>query len=95
MVPQKIAELHASASCTQFFHELLWLIENDMIVVRAGGRIGATALQQRLGVMVKGENDNDYYQKPYSTQHTAPVQQPLDAEFYMKKEPIGRNGQLR
>jgi serine/threonine protein kinase len=54
-VTQKFAELHASPDCTPFFHELLFLVEERMLIVRPRleeERISAADLTKRLEEML-------------------------------------------
>jgi hypothetical protein len=92
---QNIAELHGSERCTPFFHELLWLIEEEMIVVRAGDRISAHVLKRKLDQMVKGPQEIDYYQTPRIMQKTVRTQTPLVAEFFMKGKGQGEKLPIR
>jgi hypothetical protein len=92
---QKIAELHGSERCTQFFHELLWLIEEEMIVVRARDRISAQILKRKLDRMVKGPQETDYYQTACRMQKTVETQTPLVAEFFMKEKGQGKRLPIR
>jgi hypothetical protein len=90
-----MAELHKSRHCTQFFHELLWLVEEEMIVVRAEDRISSQALKRKLDQMVKRPEEIDYYQMPCRGQRTVKVQTPLEAEFFMKKKKTGKELPIR
>ncbi|KAH5582201.1 hypothetical protein HBI24_120640 [Parastagonospora nodorum] len=85
-VAKKAARLHRSKHCTQLFHDLLWLIQDKMIVVRAEDRISAHELHGELREMTeKGERDPRYYDTTYETLPVAnPSPPPLEAEFYFQ-----------
>ncbi|KAH4943250.1 hypothetical protein HBI79_015750 [Parastagonospora nodorum] len=85
-VTTKAAGLHQSKHCTQLFHDLLWLIQDKMIVVRAEDRISAHELHGELREMTeKGERDPRYYDTTYETLPVAnPSPPPLEAEFYFQ-----------
>lgn len=56
---QWIAALHATSTCTQYFHELLDLIEQRMIIAPASGtgRIRSTELLEKLETMYRKVSD--------------------------------------
>lgn len=75
-------ELHADGQCTQYFHDLLYLIEEEMMVIRAADRIGSRNLRQRLeGMDERVQGNEDYYRTPRTMPRPAKSQDPLDATF--------------
>jgi serine/threonine protein kinase len=80
MLTQKIAELHKSPKCTQYFHDLLDVIEEKTIIVRAENRIDAKALLGRLTTM-DGVQNIDYYATPCPRPHVGRPQESLHVVF--------------
>ncbi|KAH4203776.1 hypothetical protein HBH42_005620 [Parastagonospora nodorum] len=85
-VAKKAARLHRSKHCTQLFHDLLWLIQEKMIVVRAENRISAHELHVELKKMTeKGERDSRYFDAPCESLREVTLPLPLQAEFYIQE----------
>lgn len=79
---QKFEELHASGHCTQLFHDLLLLAEDEMMVVNAGDRSSSKDVHKKLNDMYgRIERDLDYYKKPCTTTQLGQVQPPLRAKL--------------
>jgi len=80
MLEQKFVELHGDPLCTQYFHRLLELIEEKVLLTRADDRISAKALLDRLTAM-DAVQDAEYFAKPCPMPHTAKVQDTLRVTF--------------
>jgi hypothetical protein len=73
-------KLHLHPKCTQYFHELLDMIQEDMIVVRARDRISSGQLHRKLSVLdEKLRQDEEYCMSAYSRSWLAKPQLPFDA----------------
>ncbi|KAF2823101.1 kinase-like protein [Ophiobolus disseminans] len=79
-VTQKLEDLHADAYCTPYFHDLLDLIEERMVVIRAKDRIGSNELHQTLRQM-NAMLHSDRYQRVYMGSSPKRPQEPLDVVF--------------
>ncbi|KAH7345790.1 kinase-like domain-containing protein [Pyrenochaeta sp. MPI-SDFR-AT-0127] len=81
-VHERLAELHADGKCTQYFHDLLYIIEEEMLVLRAKDRIKSGNLHHKLsGMGRKALQDSNYYRMPCEKPRQAKLQAPLDAVF--------------
>lgn len=79
---QKFEDLHDSGHCTQFFHDLLLLAEDEMMVVRAGDRSSSKVVHQKLNSMyAKMEQNSDYYKKPCTTTQRGKIQPSMRAKL--------------
>ncbi|KAH4241885.1 hypothetical protein HBI70_098470 [Parastagonospora nodorum] len=94
-VTKKAAGLHRSKDCTQFFHDLLWLIQDNMIVVREENRISAQELHRELKKMAeRGTHDSRYYDNACETPRIAKLPPPLEATFYVQETKKGALNQF-
>ncbi|KAF2030939.1 kinase-like protein [Setomelanomma holmii] len=81
-VLEKMAELHADEKCTQYFHELLYLVEEHMLITRAIYRMDSETLHKKLdGMYERAQNDRSYYYDSCKGSRQIREQDPLDAEF--------------
>ncbi|KAH7081175.1 kinase-like domain-containing protein [Paraphoma chrysanthemicola] len=81
-VLEKMAELHADEKCTQYFHDLLHIVEERMLVVHARSRIDSETLYQSLRRMnQKVLQDKSYCDRPCKSSRLIEPQRPLDVEF--------------
>ena len=81
---QKIATLHRHPKCTNFFHDLLYLIEEHMIVAvsETTNRISSAGLYEEFSRMNGRMNrDSDYYQRPCDMPRSAARFDPVFAIF--------------
>ncbi|KAH4265069.1 hypothetical protein HBH64_008060 [Parastagonospora nodorum] len=89
-VAKKVDRLHRSKHCTQLFHDLLWLIQDNMIVVRAENRISAQELHRELKKMAeRGTRDSRYYDNACETPRVPKLPPPLEATFYVQETKKG------
>jgi len=61
--------LHAHASCTEFLHDFINMIQLDMLIVKPNnpkekGRISSEQVHVKLATMLKKCEDRDYICKP-------------------------------
>ncbi|OAL01047.1 kinase-like protein [Phaeosphaeriaceae sp. SRC1lsM3a] len=81
-VHQKFEDLHASGHCTQFFHDLLLLAEDEMIVVRSSDRSSSKVVHQKLNAMyARMGRDLDYYTKSCKPTQLGKARSPLRAKL--------------
>jgi serine/threonine protein kinase len=82
-VTKQIARLHNDPRCSLFFHDLLYLIEEDMIIVLSAtkSRISSSALLQKLADMrTRAENEgSEYLQRPCPQPRLPNCYDPVDA----------------
>jgi len=77
-----MSELHRDGKCTQYFHDLLYLIEEDMMVLRAQDRVTSRGLSQKLREMDwKVQQDESYSRTPCESSRLPNTQQPLDVVY--------------
>jgi len=80
--------LHASPKCTDYFHNLLDLIEDDMIVLLALGvnRISSKKLKSRIEELHEHvKNSKTFATTPTPVPRVTKRCDPVDAEFRSKK----------
>ncbi|OAL45283.1 kinase-like protein [Pyrenochaeta sp. DS3sAY3a] len=83
---EKFAELHGDPKCTQYFHDLLHLVEEHMLVVRAKSRIDSEKMHQELtGMHQRAGRDKTYYYTPCESSHQSKIHDALVAEFRKPK----------
>ncbi|KAH7091632.1 kinase-like domain-containing protein [Paraphoma chrysanthemicola] len=88
-VLEKFAELHADEKCTEYFHDLLHIIEERMLVIRARSRVDSETLFQSFNRMhQKVLQDETYCYSPCKSSRKIGPQEPLDVEF-RKTDPRG------
>lgn len=81
---QKFEQLHQHPDCTLFLHELLFIIEERMIVTvsETTNRITSAELHSLISQMCrKMEVDSAYYQRPCKMPRTAKKFDPVYAVF--------------
>lgn len=81
---QRIASLHHHPRCTEFFHDLLYLIEEHMIVAvsETTNRISSARLYEKIHQMkVRMDMDYDYYRIPCGMPRLAAQFDPVYAVF--------------
>jgi hypothetical protein len=81
---QRITSLHNHPECTEFFHDLLYLIEEHMIVAvsETTNRISSARLYEKIHRMdARMDKDHDYYQIPCIMPRLAAQFDPVYAVF--------------
>ncbi|KAF2964221.1 hypothetical protein GQX73_g9348 [Xylaria multiplex] len=82
-VTEHITLLHRRHNCTQFIHDILDLIQNDMLVINAANRIRSGELLYQLKRMhnqAVDDNGTDYIRKPCPSQRLEQVIPVLEAK---------------
>lgn len=73
--------------CTRYFHDLLDLIEDEMIVTISANkkRIRSDALFQKVSEFAgRGDSDRAYYDEPQPDSREAKYEDPVDAILNQK-----------
>jgi hypothetical protein len=79
---QKLRDLHSDNKCTQYFHDLLYMVEEEMLVVRAKSRIDSERMYRRLDMMhQRALNDQAYFYEACKSSRQVKKQDPLHAAF--------------
>jgi serine/threonine protein kinase len=79
---QEIRRLHEHPRCTAYFHDLLYLIEEEMVIVLSPSkrRISSIDLVEHLRMMDERAGD-EYYQQPCDQPRLAKSYDPVGAEL--------------
>lgn len=81
---QQMAQLHGNSDCSRYLHDLLYLIEEHMIVAlsQSTSRISSTELHKQIEALHQRVlRDSEYYTEPCKTPRIAKLFDPVEAVF--------------